>query len=323
MPTQTEMEEVTKLIESRQASTYSRRDGGIIETIDGDLGWRDLSDLEQRAILEFNVTWRGFTPEQALDVIGNVLTGDSPGDWMNGVLIEHQAKEFDGMRELEAMFRDIARPRDFETESARESLIAESYRLNREIGYTGFRHQYFDDPNSIQEWPEPAVREAELRSFWDAQGDYEAYRGSFADVATDRLSEYRDSLADRLAADESVQVAYYDEVTGRGREAFRALAAETRADEHAARVRDFGPEDAATHEVRMEQGYRLRELEPGPMEPQPMSDAELGRVVTDVEASWATQAPVPRDNGADDYDRLLTLAAARRPANDNERGRDR
>ena len=44
----------------------------------------------------------------------------------------------------------------------------------------------------------------------------------------------------------------------------KALHAEIRADEHAARVRDFGQADAATYEGRMAEANLLRAQEPGP-----------------------------------------------------------
>ena len=45
----------------------------------------------------------------------------------------------------------------------RDALLRENHRLNRELGYIGFRQQYFNDPDAIKEWPDPAVRERELR----------------------------------------------------------------------------------------------------------------------------------------------------------------
>ena len=53
----------------------------------------------------------------------------------------------------------------------RDDLLSETHRLSREVGYVGFRDEYFDDPDVIEEWPDPAVRERELRTFWDKAGE--------------------------------------------------------------------------------------------------------------------------------------------------------
>ena len=47
---------------------------------------------------------------------------------------------------------------------ARESLLREMQRLAGEIGYAGFRLEYFNDAETIREWPDPATRERELRT---------------------------------------------------------------------------------------------------------------------------------------------------------------
>ena len=107
MPTDAEMVEVNKLIEARMASRYMREDGvveddtgtawsgeeRVIESIDGKLTWADLDRFERMEILESNVTWKGFTPEQEQDVIGNVISGLPSEIWMDGVLIERQAED--------------------------------------------------------------------------------------------------------------------------------------------------------------------------------------------------------------------------------------
>ena len=75
----------------------------------------------------------------------------------------------------------------------------------------------------------------------------------------------------------------------------KALHAEIRADEHAARARDFGQADAATYEGRMAEANRLR-AEAGPVPPERLS-----------------------------YDQRLNDAAARMPSKskDRERGHSR
>jgi hypothetical protein len=125
---------------------------------------------------------------------------------------------------LESLFEDLRRegadlnleltsPPGFD--AAKELLILETYALNREIGYAGFRRQCFDDPDALGKWLDP-IAWGELRSFWDAQGDYVAYRRDFVDVGIDQLVESRDYLRGILAAGEDAQVAFYHRVSGMG-----------------------------------------------------------------------------------------------------------
>ena len=61
----------------------------------------------------------------------------------------------------------------------------------------------------------------------------------------------------------------------------RALTAEIRSDEHAARVRDFGQADAATYDQRVRAGAdTIQHLEPAPS---PVSPADVERVVSEIE----------------------------------------
>lgn len=79
----------------------------------------------------------------------------------------------------------------------------------------------------------------------------------------------------------------------RGKSALRALAEEIRQDEYAARVRDYGEADAATYEARMAEAYRYRAEALGltevPDRP-PLTDAELERLLGEMERGWAASA---------------------------------
>jgi hypothetical protein len=103
--------------------------------------------------------------------------------------------------------------------SNRDALLRETYRLNHEIGYVGFRHRYFDDPDAVKEWPDPALRERELRSFWDSRPEegFASYRETQADVTIQVLAAYRDYLHGILAGNKDGQIAYYDRVAAQGR----------------------------------------------------------------------------------------------------------
>jgi hypothetical protein len=229
MPTPEEMTEVTKLIESRMGSTYQRDGTAVIETIEGDLSWNDLTGLERQTILEFNVTWKGFTPEQKQDVIGNVISGAEPAGWMDGIFFEREAER----------------------------------------------------------WA-------------DAE--------PWADM------DYSEDWTD--------------------------LAAEIKADEQAARVRDYGEADAATYEQRVAEGAgSINHLE---TQPEPIDPIELERALTEIEASWPavaepSAAPIHEEidndwafqrgthdyepNDVADYERLLRQSAQR--TKEEERGPER
>jgi hypothetical protein len=101
----------------------------------------------------------------------------------------------------------------------REALLRETHQLNRELGYAGFRSQYFNDPDAIEEWPDPATRERELRAFWDGRAEqaYPSYREQFADVSTDDLADMRDHLRATLADGSLDPADYYNRASEAGR----------------------------------------------------------------------------------------------------------
>jgi hypothetical protein len=114
---------------------------------------------------------------------------------------------------------DGSRPPNAGRDAERESILRETYRLNHEVGYIGFRHRYFHDVDAIKEWPDPAVREGELRKFWDTEqhGGFASYYESHANESLMVLSAHRDHLRGLLAGDKGRQVAYYHQVSEMGR----------------------------------------------------------------------------------------------------------
>jgi hypothetical protein len=84
----------------------------------------------------------------------------------------------------------------------REILLTETWLLGREIGYVTFRAEFFTDAAVMQKWPDPAVRERELRDFWDddAHAHYPHDREDAAKMTSERLTGYRDQLQDALAS---------------------------------------------------------------------------------------------------------------------------
>jgi hypothetical protein len=101
----------------------------------------------------------------------------------------------------------------------RDDLLLETHRLSREVGYVGFRDEYFDDPDVIAEWPDPAVRERELRTFWDKAGEsaLASYKVAYANDSADFLTVHRDRLRDLLAGEKDAQIAFYQGDGARGR----------------------------------------------------------------------------------------------------------
>jgi hypothetical protein len=101
----------------------------------------------------------------------------------------------------------------------RDTLLRETHRLNHELGYIGFRDEYFNDPDVVGEWPDPAARERGLRGFWDQQqaGNYASYRQDFARYSVNVLAAWCDYLRELLAGDRDGQVAYYRRASETGR----------------------------------------------------------------------------------------------------------
>jgi hypothetical protein len=103
----------------------------------------------------------------------------------------------------------------------REALLRETHRLHHEIGYAGFRLEYCNDAAAIKEWPDPAIRERELRSFWFSQAEqaYPSYRATHADASTELLTALRDHLRAKLAGSRIDHVDHYNRVSEAGRRA--------------------------------------------------------------------------------------------------------
>ncbi|RUL89421.1 hypothetical protein [Tautonia sociabilis] len=101
-------------------------------------------------------------------------------------------------------------------------------------------------------------------------------------------------------------------------EEIRALNGEWEADEHAARVRDYGEADAATYPARMAESYRLRAeaLGPAPPPQTPVGPEELDRIVDDLVRQWRETTP------SGSILERTTARSAARPKGPEE-GRDR
>jgi hypothetical protein len=335
MPTQDQIAGVVAEIERIQAERA------------GVKAWAELTHSEKYVALS-EIEWAGFTRREEIVVIGRILADEPPELWMEGMQrpVSHQAGSTADRARDQSWRETVAAPvvrgpgrsqstaeeraRSLENGSVdpeREALVRETYRLTREIGYVGFREEFFDDPQVIDKWPDPKIRERELRNFWNDQpeGTFGSFVDSHANESTETLIAYRDYLRRVAASGVEAQIMFCERVSELGRRErmhegedsklspgyenaegltgdFRPplspaesklLAEEIRQDEHAARVRDYGEADAATYEERVRAGAdSVRHLPPAPP---PVDPDELERLVTDLVRGWVAQ----RDRAGD------------------------
>ncbi len=99
--------------------------------------------------------------------------------------------------------------------SDRERLVNECLVLAGEIGWKGFRAEFFTDPEAVAQWPDPAVREKQLRAAWELRrGECEqSVRARFAEADIAQMTAYRDELRTQAGR----EVAYYETVKRSGR----------------------------------------------------------------------------------------------------------
>ena len=97
----------------------------------------------------------------------------------------------------------------FDPETLRTNLLVQTYNLNRDIGFVGFRNEFMNDPGIVEEWPDPADRERGLRDFFDERSDFDAYCQDFADLDLPLLIRHQDDLLALRDGPEEAQIAYY------------------------------------------------------------------------------------------------------------------
>jgi hypothetical protein len=177
-------------------------EAGKLRLIEGEIDWTGVAAQDKEAVLAREVDFARITPEQVKFVYADIAFDKvEPAD----------------PAVAQALFD---RSRDGrEPQRIRDALVRETFRLNHELGYVGFRHQYVNDPGAVKEWPDPALREREVRKSWDEQheGTFASYRQEFANDSVQALTAYRDHLRGILAGDLEGQIAYYNRVSERGR----------------------------------------------------------------------------------------------------------
>src|SRR5271157_1223867 len=265
-------------------------------------------------------------------------------DQVVGLHLGSEPRAFEIIAREVDMTRAPEERREFEgsrSENARESpdrdaLLRETYRVNHELGYIGFRHQYFNDPDAIKEWPEQAVRERELRNFWDNEGagGFASYCKSLANESVKALTAYRNYLRGLLAGGEDGQVDYYHRMSDLGRngrlhdEGFGEAEAVSKPLPSAGAIADDGdgmltPEEWRKLKAEWTHDYGLRHLEDRGVK----YEDEGGRQLDDAAArgkgegqggKQGERLPLPgevvdfRDNAADITDERIHQALADR-----------
>jgi hypothetical protein len=106
--------------------------------------------------------------------------------------------------------------------SDKHSLLRRAFDLATEAGYHGFRREYFNDPEAIKEWPDPATRERELRASWHELRDYPAFEQSHAGEDVESLIRYVGMLREEVAKGEASD--FYERAQALGRAARSAPA---------------------------------------------------------------------------------------------------
>jgi hypothetical protein len=89
----------------------------------------------------------------------------------------------------------------------KERLIREAFAIAHEIGSRGFVARWLVDKDARREWPDPALRERELRAFWDEhwKESYPALVKETATLSLAELSAYRSRLQAQLAGTSAVR----------------------------------------------------------------------------------------------------------------------
>ena len=111
MPTKSEARAAIDRIKGLESASFRRDGNRVIEAMDGELSFRDLSEGERMEQLG-GLRWDGFADDQAEQVMSRVADGMEPWQWMEGITDDVRHHE-DGERiltpaEHEAYLADIA-----------------------------------------------------------------------------------------------------------------------------------------------------------------------------------------------------------------------
>jgi hypothetical protein len=81
----------------------------------------------------------------------------------------------------------------------RDALIRETFELDRDLAFRTFRKLHMGIPEIVQACPDPELREAMLRGFWneDAEKRYPEYRQKTSGMSIERLLDLRADLIEQ------------------------------------------------------------------------------------------------------------------------------
>lgn len=269
MPTREELDAVRARIADLTAQRFLTQ-GEFLRPVAGDspeagTPWIELDFDDRRESIYVNIDWKGFDPEQQMGITDMVADGESATFWEAALgdrpLATPTREQVDGERSLRPLTQElidccqldvwpgIATAMDFGLTSS-SHLGALQFAIREGLATPQELDAAMgkgDKLTEIAQRGENPYRFVTFRTLWDDLGP-----------------EPEESPTPEEA---------------------KALAAEIRADEQAARVRDYGEADAATYEQRVADGAEVVQHLGSVMETVPAQ--ELDRAVAELEQQWA------------------------------------
>src|SRR4051794_38198921 len=104
MPTTNEIEDAQQQIHDVLGAEYLQGPEGVSQVGEGAaptddaIRFTDIEPKDQFSILATQVSWDGFTNDQALDVIDRVMDGHGTEQWMDGIVASDQQAAFEEIR---------------------------------------------------------------------------------------------------------------------------------------------------------------------------------------------------------------------------------
>ena len=290
MPTSEQMDRVTSAIEILTAGLYvvSLAGESVIPAAPGQEGgyyfWDDLSETQKPDALKVAIDWTGFTESQKDGVINRVLEGHDSEHWMDGV-------DVDSDRSIRPLTQQLIECCQLDVWPGRATVIDFGLDTSSHLG--ALQYAIREELVTPQELDAAMGKGEKLTEI--AQRGENPYR----------FVTFRTAWDDMPPEPEEYPTP----------EEAKSLATEIRADEHAARVRDYGEADAANYGQRVAEGAAtVRHLE---SPPEPIPDGALEQAIAELEHEWVK--PGERFKAILEGD----SPALETPTNQPERGKER